>query len=231
VTTDVRPDLEAEPPDHVATDGDPLDADPPADPWWHAPWRLLVLGLAVLGLGVAAGYAFFGGSGGSKMSAVDVGFLQDMRTHHDQAVSMSFIYLERPAADQDPVLRSIAKTIIDEQQFESGYMTGLLLDAGKPPVNETGQVMAWMNEPLPTDRMPGLATQAQLDQLDQSSGKAADALYAALMIAHHQGGIHMAEYAAAHGSDPTVRGLAARMVTGQQGDIVELRDAETRAQR
>ena len=128
------------------------------------------------------------------------------------------------------MLRSIAKTIIDEQQFESGYMTGLLLDAGKPAVNETGQVMAWMNEPLPTDRMPGLATQDQLDQLNQATGKAADGLFAALMIAHHQGGIHMAEYAAAHGADPDVRALADRMVKGQQGDIVELRDAQARAQ-
>ena len=83
------------------------------------------------------------------MNAVDVGFLQDMHTHHDQAVTMSFIYLDKPAADQDPILRSIAKTIIDEQQYENGYMVGLLLDAGHQPANETGQVMAWMNEPLP----------------------------------------------------------------------------------
>jgi uncharacterized protein (DUF305 family) len=205
------------------------EADAPAEPWWHAPWRLIVLGLAVLLLGLSAGYAFFGGTGSSKMNAVDVGFLQDMRTHHDQAVSMAFIYLEKPAAEQDPVLRSIAKTIIDEQQFESGYMTGLLLDAGKPAANETGQVMAWMNEPLPTDRMPGLATDAQLEQLNQATGKDADALFAALMIAHHQGGIHMAQYAAQHANEAAVRGLAARMVTGQQGEILELQDAEQRA--
>jgi uncharacterized protein (DUF305 family) len=202
----------------------------PDRPWWHSPWRLLVLGAALLALGVAAGYAFFGGSSTPRMNAVDVGFLQDMRTHHDQAVSMSFIYLEKPASEQDPVLRSIAKTIIDEQQFESGYMVGLLLDGGKQTANETGQVMAWMNEPLPTDRMPGLATQAQLDQLGAATGPAADRLFADLMIAHHEGGIHMAEYAAQHAARSDVRRLASRMVTGQAGEIIDLRDAAARVQ-
>lgn len=209
-------------------------ADDPAatsEAWWHTPWKLLALGAALVFLGLAAGYAFFSSDSTTKMNAVDVGFLQDMHTHHDQAVSMSFIYLDKPAAEQDPVLRSIAKTIIDEQQYENGYMVGLLLDAGQRPVNETDQVMAWMNEPLPTDRMPGLATQAELNQLKSASGKAADRLYAQLMIAHHQGGIHMAQYAAEHAARADVRALASRMVSGQQGDIVELQAALDRANR
>jgi uncharacterized protein (DUF305 family) len=217
VETDVMPEVVTEP-----------ELRP--EPWWHSPWRLLTLGAALIALGLAAGYAFFGGPSTPRMNAVDVGFLQDMRTHHDQAVTMSFIYLEKPAADQDPVLRSIAKTIIDEQQFESGYMAGLLLDSGKDTANETGQVMAWMNEPLPTDRMPGLATQEQLDQLKAATGPVADHLFADLMIAHHEGGIHMAQYAAQHAARADVRRLASRMVTGQQGEIVDIRDAAARVQ-
>ena len=152
------------------------DAGPPPGPWWHSPWRLLVLGAAVLFLGVAAGYAFFGGDRGSSGSTVDVGFLQDMRAHHDQAVSMASTYLEKPAGEQDPVLRSIAKTIIADQQFENGYMVGLLLDMGADPANETGQAMAWMDQPVPLERMPGMATQAQLDELQAATGAEADAL-------------------------------------------------------
>jgi uncharacterized protein (DUF305 family) len=200
-----------------------------AELWWRQPWKLIVLGAALVLLGLAGGYAFFGGPSAPKMDAVDVGFLQDMHTHHDQAVSMSFIYLDKPAAEQDPVLRSIAKTIIDEQQYESGYMVGLLLDAHQPAVNDSDQVMAWMNEPLPADRMPGLATQAQLDQLKAASGPSADRLYAELMIAHHQGGIHMAEYAAGHAGRADVRHLATNMISGQRGDIYELQNALTRA--
>ena len=164
-----------------------------------------MLGAAVLFLGVAAGYAFFGGDRGSSGSTVDVGFLQDMRAHHDQAVSMAFTYLEKPAGEQDPVLRSIAKTIIADQQFENGYMVGLLLDMGADPANETGQAMAWMDQPVPLERMPGMATQAQLDELQAATGAEADALFVELMAAHHEGGIHMAEHAAEHGSRADVR--------------------------
>jgi uncharacterized protein (DUF305 family) len=207
------------------------DGGPPPAPWWHSPWRLLVLGAAVLFLGLAAGYAFFGGDGGrGSGSNVDVGFLQDMRAHHDQAVTMAFTYLEKPVAEQDPVLRSIAKTIIADQQFENGYMVGLLLDMGADPANETGQAMAWMDQPVPLERMPGMATEAQLDELQAATGPEADALFVELMAAHHEGGIHMAEFAAEHAHRADVRGLAERMAVNQRGEIVDLRNALARAQ-
>jgi uncharacterized protein (DUF305 family) len=43
------------------------------------------------------------------------------------------------------------------------------------------------------------------------------------MVAHHQGGIHMASYAAQHANVSEVRAMAASMVTGQQEEIAELR--------
>ena len=173
----------------------------PAAPWWHSPWRLLALGAAVLFLGARCRLRVLRRrQHGSSGSTVDVGFLQDMRAHHDQAVSMAFTYLEKPAGEQDAVLRSIAKTILAEQQFENGYMVGLLLDMGADPANETGQAMAWMDQPVPLERMPGMATEAQIDELQAATGPEADALFVELMTAHHEGGIHMAEYAAEQGS-------------------------------
>jgi uncharacterized protein (DUF305 family) len=223
--------MEADVQEPVEESSRSADDGPPATPWWHSPWRLLVLGAAVLFLGLAAGYAFFGGdSGQGSGSNVDVGFLQDMRAHHDQAVSLAFTYLEKPAEEQDRVLRSIAKTIIADQQFENGYMVGLLLDMGADPANETDQAMAWMDQPVPLERMPGLATDAQLDELQTATGPAADALFVELMTAHHEGGIHMAEYAAEHGSRADVSGLAERMAANQRGEIVDLRNALARAQ-
>ena len=201
----------------------------PAAPWWHSPWRLLVLGAAVLFLGVAAGYAFFNGGGRPSGNAVDIGFLQDMRAHHDQAVTMAYDYLEKPAAEQDAVLRSIAKTIISDQQYQSGYMAGLLIEMGQSPANETGQAMAWMNQPVPLDRMPGMATADDLTQLVAATGPAADQLFVDLMVAHHEGGIHMAEYAAQHARRADVRSLAASMATAQRGEIVDLQDALARS--
>ena len=44
------------------------------------------------------------------------------------------------------------------------------------------------------------------------------------MVAHHEGGIHMAEYAVEHAENDEVRKMAAAVVAGQQSEIDELRD-------
>ena len=82
--------------------------------------------------------------------------------------------------------------------------------------------MTWMNEPTPIDRMPGLASDADIDKLLASTGKAADQLFVALMVAHHQGGIHMAQYALDHANVIEVRRFAYAMIAGQTGEISEM---------
>jgi uncharacterized protein (DUF305 family) len=108
-------------------------------------------------------------------------------------------------------------------------MAGLLIEMGQSPANETGQAMAWMDEPVPLDRMPGMATADDLAQLVAATGPAADQLFVDLMVAHHQGGIHMAEYAAQHARRADVRSLAAGMATAQRGEIVDLQNALARS--
>jgi uncharacterized protein (DUF305 family) len=83
--------------------------------------------------------------------------------------------------------------------------------------------MTWMHEPTPIDRMPGLASQADIDTLLASSGAAADKLFVDLMVAHHQGGIHMAQYAVDHANVIEVRRLAFAMITAQTDEINEMR--------
>jgi uncharacterized protein (DUF305 family) len=90
--------------------------------------------------------------------------------------------------------------------------------------------MAWMDQPVPLERMPGMATEAQLDELHAATGPAADALFVQLMTAHHEGGIHMADEAAENARRTDVRSLAERMAANQRGEIVDLRDALERAQ-
>jgi uncharacterized protein (DUF305 family) len=71
--------------------------------------------------------------------------------------------------------------------------------------------------------MPGLATDADITKLLTSSGTAADQLFVALMINHHQAGIHMAQYAVDHANVIEVRRFAYAMVTAQTGEISEMR--------
>ncbi len=43
------------------------------------------------------------------------------------------------------------------------------------------------------------------------------------MIAHHEGGVDMAEYAVDNADNDAVRSLAESMITGQSAEIAELR--------
>jgi uncharacterized protein (DUF305 family) len=193
-------------------------------PWWHAPWRLVLLGATVLFLGGSIGYFVSQRETTSRPGAgsVDVGFLQDMRYHHDQATQMSLSYLQKPAAGQDPVLRTIAAEILLGQQLEAGAMVQLLHEFGQPDSNESGTAMTWMSMSVPVAQMPGMATPEQLATLKAATGTAADRQFAELMLNHHLGGVHMAEFAAPRVSDPDVRVLAESMVKGQNADIAEL---------
>ncbi len=152
--------------------------------------------------------------------SVDVGYLQDMRAHHDQAVQMGLTYLS--LKDTNPAIRAIAGTIVLDQQLENGMMVELLSQYGAEEENSTGTAMSWMNEPLPIARMSGMASQAELDRLAASSGAAADKLFADLMVTHHQGGIHMAQYAAKHAGTGRVRQLASAAVRNQTEEIAEI---------
>ena len=203
--------------------GDAIEEDAAAEPWWHAPWRLAVLGLAVAFLIGAVGFIVGARSAEDNPNAIDVGFLQDMRFHHDQAVAMSLLMVKKPLDDGNPTVRVIAQELLLGQQIESGVMVGLLSGWGRPEANESGTAMAWMDEPVPLERMPGLATEANLDQLIAARGAEADQLFLRLMIAHHEGGLHMAEYAASHAATADTRDFAAALVRNQRDEITEMR--------
>ncbi len=204
-------------------DGDARQGDADVEPWWHAPWRLAVLGLAVAFLAGAVGFIVGARAADDDPNATDVGFLQDMRFHHDQAVAMSLLMVKKPLDDGNANVRRIAEELMLGQQIESGVMVGLLSRWGRPEANETGTTMAWMGQPVPLDRMPGLATEANLDQLIAARGAEADQLFLRLMIAHHEGGLHMADYAVSHAAVGDTREFAAAMARNQRDEIAEMR--------
>ena len=70
--------------------------------------------------------------------------------------------------------------------------------------------------------MPGMATQSEINKLLSLTGKPLDIYFLQLMIRHHQGGIPMAQYAAAHAGQSYVRDLARKMVQNQSNEIVTM---------
>ena len=194
-----EPTAGGEPAEDTADDDDELVVLP----WWHNPVNLIALAVGLILVMGALGWVLGNNHAQPDPNSTDIGFLQDMHWHHDQATEIALTYLS--ANGTDPALRQEAQEILVGQNQEIGLMIQMLRDFGEPDTNETDTGMAWMGDPTPLDSMPGMATEAQLDQLAAANGAAADALFVQLMVAHHQGGIHMADYAILHANESTVR--------------------------
>jgi len=167
-------------------------------------------------------------------NSVDVGFLRDMTQHHDQAVLMSGYALE--ADMPDLAVRSDAREILRWQSRQIGNMERQLQFWRYDNIDPNAPVMQWMpmqdipgmagmtgSMTITAADMPGMATQAQLNELQRTTGRAAESLFMTLMIRHHNGGIAMANYAANHAHTEYVRLTAASYAQQQRDEISEMR--------
>lgn len=145
-------------------------------------------------------------------SAVDTGFAYDMSNHHAQAVELAELVSERT---EDPQVRVMARDVSLTQQAQIGQMRGWL-DGWGAPATTTNPAMAWMGM---SDPMPGMASDEEVRQLTAADGIEADRLFLELMIRHHQGGLHMAEAAAADAEVTYVRQGAESMMSAQRAEI------------
>ncbi len=161
--------------------------------------------------------------------AVDVGFAQFMRSHHDQAVVMTQILL-----DHGPTrLAGLARSIQTAQLIEIGEMKGWLLLWGKPLLPASVGMNWMLLGKTPPDAtltryladcraaggMPGLASSDELNTLRQLDGDERDRLFLQLMMRHHQGALPMAHFAALNAETPAVRTLAAQIEVQQMEEL------------
>jgi len=184
---------------------------------------------AVLALAVGFGIGVWVGAPHRPADdSADAGFTRDMMTHHAQAVTMAS--LEYRVTD-DATLRQIAIDITLTQQAQIGLMIGWLRDWDLNPTSNQPQ-MAWMPDGgralIVDGRMPGMASDAQLEQLRTSTGTARDQLFIQLMIQHHLGGIHMADAALKQAKDDQVLYLANQIKASQQSEIDALQQSQKR---
>ncbi|CNF85406.1 lipoprotein [Mycobacterium tuberculosis] len=184
--------------------------------------RRVTVVVAVLALLAGAVLVVRAATGGPGTDGPEAGFARDMSTHHAQAVRMSFIVRDRT---HDPETRLLAYDIITTQQAQIGMMTAWLDEWGLPKTDPSG-AMRWMSghggHRGGASAMPGIATREQLAELERASGRAAEVLFLRLMIAHHRGGVDMAEAVAARTGHERVRHLAGTMVSGQRSEIAQL---------
>jgi len=161
-------------------------------------------------------------------TSAEAGFSRDMQVHHNQAVEMALLI--RDATD-DPDVRLLAYDIATSQANQSGQMLAWLNTWGLPQLASEPS-MTWMTRPtidgspdthghtgnLP-GAMPGLATTAQMDELAAATGPEAEVIFLELMIAHHKGGVEMAEAVLARSNNTVVTDLARAIVKAQVSEI------------
>ena len=70
--------------------------------------------------------------------------------------------------------------------------------------------------------MPGMMSDAQMQELTDATGADFDRLFLELMIVHHQGAIEMADTEIAEGSNPAALALAESIKTSQTAEIAEM---------
>ncbi|MBF6227319.1 DUF305 domain-containing protein [Nocardia abscessus] len=183
-----------------------------------AAFALLVLGAALRPLVIPENR-----SAAPVLTVVEIGFVQDMTTHHQQALLM----VQRLDRSVDPAIARLAEQLDRTQRLEIGTMLGWLRLADAAPSSD--RPMAWMHaadasphrHPVagaptaPTPPMPGMASTAELDALATARGRDAEVLFLQLMFQHHQGGIAMAEAADGLLRSGPVKEIARAMIHGQ----------------
>ena len=188
--------------------------------------RLLRLVLVVLvtaivtGLFAAAAIWALGGDDEppAPMNAVDIGFLQDMLDHHDQALLISNLYLD-DNADGDAA--PYAREVIMFQERDIGWMEDWLAEEGHSRGEVDRTAMVWMDEPTPVAEMRGMQSPERLQELADAGGTEADRLFFEIMTDHHLGGVHMADHAAANGARQDIIDFAESVSRNQRIEVIE----------
>lgn len=189
---------------------------------------LVAIGAAVA-IGLFAAAAIWASRGDSEpepsMNAVDVGFLQDMLDHHDQALLISNLYLEN---NPDGGASPYAREVIMYQTRDIGWMEDWLAEEDYERGAPDRTAMEWMGEPTPVAEMSGMQTPERLQELADATGDEADVLFFELMTDHHLGGVHMADAAAANGARPTIIDFATAVARNQRIEVNEYEAAMDR---
>jgi uncharacterized protein (DUF305 family) len=171
-------------------------------------------------------------------NAADLSFAQQMIVHHQGAVEMADLAPSR-AANQD--VMDLAAGIKAAQAPEIEQMTGWLAlwgaamastsaattDDGMGGMDHGGMSGMGTSGPMSAGgdsgmAMPGMMSDAQMQELTDATGADFDRLFLQLMIVHHQGAIEMSDTEIAQGSNPAALALAESIKTSQAAEIAEM---------
>ncbi|MEA3245345.1 MAG: DUF305 domain-containing protein [Gemmatimonadota bacterium] len=150
----------------------------------------------------------------------DIDFMSGMIHHHAQAVVMA---KWAPTHGANPAVQRLCERIVNAQTDEIGLMSRWLQDRNQPvPVpNPMGMPMdmGGMQHLMP---MPGMLSEAQMQELDAARGMEFDRLFLTYMIQHHKGAVTMVRDLFSHrgaGQDESVFKFASDVEVDQTTEI------------
>lgn len=158
-----------------------------------------------------------GGSSTSEpvdANAVDTMFVMMMIPHHEQAIEMSDIVIEKDGVDQRVL--NLARQIKDAQAPEIELMRGWLEGWGMPDMMSGGM-----------NHGGGMMSEDDMESLNSANSPELERLFLEQMIAHHEGAIDMAQGVINNGQNADVIALAERIVAAQADEIAVMQELLT----
>jgi uncharacterized protein (DUF305 family) len=150
----------------------------------------------------------------------DVAFMQGMIQHHAQALLMTSLVPTRTDSRDLPLL---ARRMEISQEDEIRQMRGWLEERGEeaPALH---RAHGHAHGALVGERMPGMASQAELKRLRAARGDAFDRLFLELMIRHHEGALTMVRQLDLNGGafEPNVGAFARHVEADQAIEIARM---------
>jgi uncharacterized protein (DUF305 family) len=172
------------------------------------------------------------GMGGMMQTGeFDLMFIDMMIQHHEGAVAMAQVAVERA---EHPELARLAQTIIDDQQAEIDRLRGWR-DAWYPGAAELSwdeMMGGWRQMMAGMPGMPAMGPMAagMMGMMDPQAAAAAlqgaapfDLAFVDAMIPHHLGALMMAEMAVQRATHPELVAMAQAMFDTQTAEIAQMR--------
>jgi len=126
----------------------------------------------------------------TRFSPDDVRFMQEMITHHQQAIDMAALVKDRTNRQE---IIAVARRIDASQADEMKFMKTWLRERGQSEPD--AHAMHRMHAAAAGDaghEVPGMATPEQMAAMAAAKGLAFDRMFLQRMIAHHEGAVTMA---------------------------------------
>lgn len=146
----------------------------------------------------------------------DVEFAQMMIVHHQGALDMARLAADRAEA---PEVKELAQRIEQAQQPEIETMTGWLQAWGAEPLDTDGAMPGMDHGSMSDTGEGGMASDPEMQQLQNAQGTEFDTLFLQLMTVHHQGAVTMAQTEVDNGQNTNAIDLAHQVVVDQTAEI------------